>query len=98
MSAADVDMEFETVDLDQAARITGAPSADWLRRKLNERKIPGRRAGRRWRMTRSDMAAAVEYMKRPAKVAPADDDHAPADAPKPTGLTARASRNLARSA
>ena len=87
--------EIVTFDLEHVVKTTGAPSEDWLRRKIRKGDLTARRAGRHWRMTESDMAAVVEYMKRPARLAPAADTPA---APRRTGLTARASRNLARSA
>lgn len=102
--------EFETFELARAVELTGAPSEDWLMRKIRVGIFPARKAGRHWRMTRSDMAEVVAYMKRAADqavaastagrpVAPAlDERHAAVAAPRRTGLTARARRNLARTA
>lgn len=92
-------LEFKTFDLASAAEMTGAPSADWLMRKIRAGAFTGRKAGRNWRMTESDMAEAVEYMKRAAKpTAVAAEQTAPSATPPRTGLTQRARRNLARTA
>jgi hypothetical protein len=76
---------------------TGVPSEDWLRRKLNAGQIPGRKAGRIWRMTDSDIAALVDYLARPARTANGGSSSI-ADAPSAmsSGLTPRARRNLQR--
>ncbi|WP_282775835.1 hypothetical protein [Nocardia sp. CC201C] len=88
--------ETKTYDLTHVIEVTGAPSQDWVKRRINAGLIPARRAGRKWRMTESDIAALVEYMKRPARTGAAA-----ATAPVPTfegpvGLTPRARRNLHR--
>ncbi|MBF6298279.1 hypothetical protein IU459_12075 [Nocardia amamiensis] len=76
---------------------TGVPSEDWLRRKLNAGEIPGRRAGRIWRMTDSDIAALVDYLARPARISSADIRLiAETPAASASGLTQRAKRNLQR--
>jgi hypothetical protein len=89
--------ETRTHALDYVVEQTGVPSEDWLRRKLNAREIPGRKAGRIWRMTDSDIAALVDYLARPARTSTADSqsiaDARPATVP---GLTPRARRNLNR--
>ncbi len=56
--------ETRTYDLAYVVEETGVPSEAWLRRLLNAGTIRGRRAGRQWRMTTSDIAALVEYMGR----------------------------------
>ncbi|WP_406234980.1 hypothetical protein [Nocardia sp. NBC_01009] len=61
--------ETETFDLAYAAQKSGAPSADWIRRKLNANAFRGRRAGREWRMTESDIAGLVAWMARGPEVA-----------------------------
>ncbi|MGV9742810.1 hypothetical protein [Nocardia farcinica] len=71
-----------TYDLDHVVQRTGVPSVDWLRRKLNAGLVPGRRAGRTWRMTESDIAALVDYIARPAR------RQSVADAPAPVGIAA----------
>ncbi|MGW4718324.1 hypothetical protein [Nocardia sp. NPDC004260] len=76
---------------------TGVPSEDWLRRKLNAGEIPGRRAGRIWRMTDSDIAALVDYLARPARASGTGiRSIAETPAASASGLTPRAKRNLHR--
>ncbi len=90
-------LEFKTFDLAYVVEETGAPSEDWLMRKIRKRVFTARKSGRHWRMTHSDMAAVVEYMKQPAKTDTVSRiDEQPAA--RRTGLTDRARRNLARTA
>ncbi|MFI7527541.1 hypothetical protein [Nocardia salmonicida] len=100
MSDPTPQLEDETFDLAYVVERTGAPSEDWLMRRIRTRALPACKAGRHWRMTRSDMAEVVAYMKRLAEqaVADADEKPAPPSAPRPTGLTDRARRSLARTA
>ncbi len=106
-------LEDETFALDYVVTRTGAPSEDWLMRRIRSGDIPACKSGRHWRMTRSDMAAVVAHMKflaakaignaGPAEpdlpsVATVDQPPAAARVPRRTGLTDRARRNLARSA
>ncbi|MBF6328762.1 hypothetical protein [Nocardia transvalensis] len=87
MSEAMTPDEVETFPLAFVVEKTGVPSEDWLRRRLNARQIPGRRAGREWRMTLSDMAALVEYMATgPSRPVTTDS----------TGLTPASRRRLER--
>lgn len=91
-------METKTYDLDYVVAQTNACSARWIKHKLNAGLIPGRKAGRQWYMTESDIAALVEYMGQPTRsrapiVAVPD---MPAESPSRTGLTERARRNLHR--
>lgn len=62
-----VDLEFETFSLEQACEMTGAPSEDWLKRRLTSGETPAVLAGKQWRMTRSDMAVLVEQMREAAQ-------------------------------
>lgn len=97
--------ETRTHDLAYVVEQTGVPSEDWLVRKLRAQEIPGRRAGRVWRMTDSDIAALVEYMARPAR-APRPGPQSIADAPAATtqtspsvtGLTPAGRRKLRKGA
>ena len=107
------DLEDETFALAYVVTRTGAPSEDWLMRRIRSGVIPACKSGRHWRMTRSDMAAVVAHMKFLAAQAvgnagpdAAEPDgqpvptveEAPALAPRRTGLTDRARRSLARTA
>lgn len=55
--------EFETFSLDAACDMTGAPSVDWLRRRITSGETPAVLAGQHWRMTRADMAVLVDQMR-----------------------------------
>lgn len=61
------DIEFETFSLEQACEITGAPSEDWLKRRITTGETPAVLAGKHWRMTRADMAVLVEQMREAAR-------------------------------
>lgn len=78
--------EMRTHTIEYAAELIGAPSADWLYRKLRRRELPGRLVGRNWRMTDSDIASSIELLARPAIVA----------APDPAGLTPASRQRLTR--
>lgn len=60
-------LETRTYDLAEVLERTGVPSELWLRRRLNSGELRGRLAGRKWRMTDSDIAFLVEYMARGPK-------------------------------
>ncbi len=77
-----------THSLEYAVARIGGPSEDWLRAQLRARKLPGRKAGRSWRMTDSDIAEAIRLLAMPALVATAP--------PNPTGLSARSRTHLER--
>lgn len=68
----------------------------WLTRRLNRKELRGRRFGRTWRMTDSD----IEFMLQ--KHANFSDDHdaieaqAPSEATVADGLSARSARRLRR--
>ncbi|MFJ4656018.1 hypothetical protein ACIP5Y_32515 [Nocardia sp. NPDC088792] len=55
--------EFETFSLDQVCEYTGAPSTAWLCRRIVAGEVTAVRAGKQWRMTRSDMCNVVAYMR-----------------------------------
>lgn len=59
--------EFETFSLEQSCEMTGAPSVDWLRRRITKGETPAVLAGTTWRMTRGDMAVLVEQMREAAQ-------------------------------
>ncbi|NEW49388.1 hypothetical protein GV792_04930 [Nocardia cyriacigeorgica] len=58
------DIDTRTRTLAYVIAETGAPSEDWLRRRLNAGEIRGRSAGHTWRMTDSDIAALVAWMAK----------------------------------
>ncbi|MFE2995057.1 hypothetical protein ACFXG4_08600 [Nocardia sp. NPDC059246] len=106
-------LEIKTHALDYVVEVTGAPSVRWVQDLLRAGVIPGKKSGRSWRMSDSDMAALVDYMARLARDSvarngggtgaylPAAPDPEPQPAPVTGGgvaLTARARRNLQRSA
>ncbi|WP_063017146.1 hypothetical protein [Nocardia niwae] len=55
--------EFETFALEQVCELTGAPSTDWLYRRIASGDLTAVLAGRSWRMTRSDMCRVVDLMR-----------------------------------
>lgn len=69
----------------EAAEALGVTET-WLLKQLRERSLPGRKVARSWKLTRGDIAEAIEIMARPA-TAPRKD---------PAGLTRRARHNLTR--
>lgn len=100
-----VELEFETFSLEQSCEMTGAPSVDWLRRRITSGETPAVLAGQHWRMTRADMAVLVEQMReagqrklaelaarRPAAASSTRTDTAPADA----GLSPRSAARMKR--
>ncbi|MEU6582786.1 DNA-binding protein [Nocardia sp. NPDC046763] len=78
--------EMRTHSIEYAAEQIGAPSVDWLLRRLRRRELPGRQVGRNWRMTDGDIARSIELLARPAIVA----------VPDPAGLTPGSRRRLTR--
>ncbi|WP_378735463.1 hypothetical protein [Nocardia brasiliensis] len=97
--------EFETFPLEQVCELTGAPSVDWLSRRITSGETPAVLAGQRWRMTRADMAVLVEQMREAgqrklAKLAdrrPADESSAAAEAPTAeAGLSRRTAARMKR--
>lgn len=52
-----------TFDLDEAAERIGGVSERWLAAQLRAGAIPGRKVGRKWRMTAGDIDACLEIFK-----------------------------------
>ena len=52
-----------TYDLADAAERIGGVSERWLAAQLRDGKIPGRKVGRKWRMTAGDIDACLEIFK-----------------------------------
>jgi hypothetical protein len=52
-----------TFDLTEAAGRIGGVSEKWLAAQLRSRKIPGRKVGRKWRMTQGDIDACLDIFK-----------------------------------
>jgi hypothetical protein len=52
-----------TFDLAEAAERIGGVSEKWLAAQLRSRKIPGRKVGRKWRMTQGDIDACLDIFK-----------------------------------
>lgn len=67
----------------QAAEMLGR-SEDWYVKQLRARKLPGRKAGRYWRVAEEDIQAAIESFAVPVFVPTAD----------PAGLSQRSRRRL----
>lgn len=83
-----------TYDLATAAERIGGVSEKWLAAQLREAKLPGRKVGRHWRMTESDIEAAVEIFgvgpqANSGEGGPVSSEHGPA------GLTKTSRRRLA---
>lgn len=80
----------DTTDLELLTVAKGAElihrTEDWYTKQLRARKLPGRKVGRFWMLTRSDIEAAIDSMARPA-IAPKPD---------PAGLTVGSRRRLNR--
>lgn len=90
--------ETQTHALEFVVEQTGAPSVDWVVRKLRLGLIPGRKAGRQWRMTDSDIAALVEYMAQPARPRAIDSSSIAETGSAKAGLTSRAGKRIRQSA
>lgn len=60
--------ELQTHPLAYVVQAANVPSEDWLRRRLNRGEIRGRRAGKKWSMTTSDIAALIAYMAQGPEV------------------------------
>ncbi|MFN8229053.1 MAG: helix-turn-helix domain-containing protein [Mycobacterium sp.] len=52
-----------TYDLAEAAERIGGVSERWLAAQLRDGKIPGRKVGRKWRMTAGDIDACLDIFK-----------------------------------
>ena len=77
----------QTYTVDQAAEILHV-TPDWLRRRLCERRLPGRKLGRTWVLTDADIQQALDIAYREATTVPAD----------PSGLSTRSRTTLNRKA
>lgn len=60
-------LETRTYSLAEVVDRVDVPSELWLRRRLNSGELRGRRAGRIWSMTESDITYLLEYMARGPK-------------------------------
>jgi len=67
----------------EAAEALGV-TEDWLVKQLRARKLPGRKAGRFWKLAEQDIEAAIESFAVPAFTPVAD----------PSGLSSRSRRRL----
>ena len=84
-----------TYDLAEAAERIGGVTEKWLAARLRAGKLPGRKVGRQWRMTDSDIEAAVELFGVGPQAIPAPvNNHVRADAAT-SGLTRTSRRRLA---
>jgi hypothetical protein len=93
--------EFETFPLDKVCELTGAPSADWLTRRITSGEVPAVLAGRDWRMTRTDMCALVDYMRAAAqrRIAGCESsppEETPAEPCNAAGLSKRGASRMRR--
>ncbi|WP_280448394.1 helix-turn-helix domain-containing protein [Nocardia brasiliensis] len=67
----------------EAAEALGV-TEDWLVKQLRARKLPGRKAGRFWKMAEQDIEAAIDSFAVPVFTPTAD----------PSGLSSRSRRRL----
>ncbi|MGW4718911.1 helix-turn-helix domain-containing protein [Nocardia sp. NPDC004260] len=67
----------------EAAEALGV-TEDWLVKQLRARKLPGRKAGRFWKLAEQDIEAAIDLMAVPVVAAK----------PDPSGLSRRSRRYL----
>ncbi|MFD3748377.1 hypothetical protein [Nocardia sp. NPDC058633] len=59
--------EYQTFALDAVVELTGAPSVDWLDRRIKSGELTAVLSGREWRMTHSDMCRLVDNMRAAAE-------------------------------
>ena len=83
-----------TYDLAEAAERIGGVTEKWLAARLRAGKLPGRKVGRQWRMTDSDIEAAVELFGVGPQTNAAPKIQVRAKVP-PSGLTRTSRRRLA---
>ena len=76
---------IRTHSVEKAVARIGAPSRRWLIERLRDRRFPGRKIGREWRMTDEDIEAALDACKND-----------PATTDTPTGLTSRSQKRVAQ--
>ena len=76
-----------TYTVPEAAEILRV-SPDWLRRRLCEKKLPGRKFGRTWVLTDADLQTALDMSYSKPTATP----------PDPSGLSARSRKALERKA
>lgn len=91
-------IEYQTFSLEQVCELTGAPSYDWLYRRIVSGELTAVLAGRAWRMTHSDMAAVVTYMRNLAEQKVAEKTGVVPAAPEPSAAPTNAAGLSARSA
>ncbi|MFI9507545.1 hypothetical protein [Nocardia sp. NPDC052566] len=91
------ELETDTFTLAEVVEKVHLPSEDWLKRRLNAGTFSGRRAGKTWSMTRSDIAAMIVSLGPgldvPTGPLAVPEPPAPADL---TGLTRTSRRRLGR--
>lgn len=89
--------EYETFSLEQAVDFTGAPSIDWLSRRITSGETPAVLSGNSWRMTRADMAVLVDQMRAAgaARIAELAARTGRQNTPDETPVTAPAAANRA---
>ncbi|WP_342342593.1 helix-turn-helix domain-containing protein [Mycobacterium asiaticum] len=82
-----------TYDLAEAAERIGGVSEKWLAAQLRAGKLPGRKVGRKWRMTIGDIETAVEIFRvTPHEVSPV---RGPQEDSLNSGLTRNSRRRFA---
>lgn len=78
-----------TYSVGEAAEIVGAPSERWLIEQLRSGRLPGRKVGRRWRMTERDIEEALDRCRNEHR------DYVSESSPPATGLTPKSKRRVA---
>ena len=78
-------MANKTYSVGQGTRRIGAPSERWYIERLRDGRLPGRKVGRKWRLTDEDIADALDLCKND-----------PAITTTPSGLTARSRKRVAQ--
>lgn len=85
-----------TMSLEEAADELGAPSVGWLAKMIRANRVPARKIGRSWRMTRDDVNTALENLRNKAPqpgAAERPHDHA-ASTPRVLSLSPTSRRRL----
>lgn len=78
-------MTVDTMSVAEAAARLGV-SVDWYSRRLCQRRLPGHKIGRAWRLTEADLQAALDATFSEPIIAKAD----------PAGLSPRSRKALSR--